>query len=265
MIFFRWLFVLILISPILFFNRAKIYNSIKNNFKILFILAILGITGFNTLLYIGLTTTTATNALIINSSIPMIILFLSYVILKQETNRKQLLGIVISTFGVLFLILKGDINNILSLKFNAGDFWILASSFAWAIYSIYVKYRPKELNDFEFFSTIVLIGFIFLLPIYLYQGYKIEHEIYLVQTYYLEFLYVSIFASLLSYYFWNKGVKEIGANKTGQFTHLMPVFGSILAYIFLGETLMFYHIIGMILIGVGIYLSLFSNDRKNKS
>lgn len=210
-------------------------------------------------MYIGLTTTTATNAFIINSSIPILILILSYIIFKQQTTKIQTLGIVLSTLGVLYLILQGDISNILSLSFNSGDLWILSSSFSWALYSIFVKYRPIELTNFEFISTIVLLGFIILLPIYLYQGYSLDHELYLVSTYYLEFGYVSIFASIASYYLWNQGVKEIGANKTGQFTHLMPIFGTILAYIFLDEILKVYHIIGIIFIAVGIYLTLFKN------
>ena len=70
-------------------------------------------------------------------------------------------------------------------------------------------------------------------------------------------LYVVVFPSILSYIFWHKGIHEIGAGKTGQFTHLMPIFGSILAFVFLGETLEVYHLLGMLLIGFGIYLSLF--------
>ena len=221
------------------------------------ILSILGITGFNTILYVGLTMTTATNALIINSSIPIIVLFLSFIILKHDINTNQIFGIIISTSGVIFLILQGEFNRIFSFEFNHGDIWIIVSSLTWALYSVVVKFKPKDLNDFEFFSTIVFMGFIFLLPIYLYQGYNLEHEILLIQENYLIFGYVSVFASSLSYYFWHYGINQIGASKTAQFTHLMPIFGAILAYIFLGEVLQFYHIIGVVLIGFGIYLSLF--------
>ncbi len=224
---------------------------------ILTILAILGITAFNTILYVGLTMTTATNALIINSSMPIIVLILSFIILKQNINFMQILGISLSTLGVIFLILQGDLNKVFSLEFNQGDIWIIVSSFAWALYSVIVKFKPKDLNDFEFFATIVLIGFIFLLPIYLYQGYSLQDEINLVLSNYLIFGYVSIFASSLSYYFWHYGINQIGASKTAQFAHLMPIFGATLAYIFLDEILQFYHIIGIILIGFGIYLSLF--------
>lgn len=255
--FFRWFFVLIIISPILFKNYLKIFRVVKENFLIVFVLAVLGISSFNTILYFGLSMTTSTNALIINSSVPILILILSFFILKQNITKNQAIGIVLSTFGVLFLILQGNFTNILSLEFNKGDIWVIISSFVWAFYSVLMKFKPKELSDVEFFATLVLIGFLALTPIYLYQGYEISREIALVKENYLVFIYVSVFSSTLAFYFWHYGIDQIGASKTAQFTHLMPLFGAFLAYIFLGEVLQSYHIVGMMFIFIGIYLSLF--------
>ncbi|HGZ71328.1 MAG TPA: EamA family transporter, partial [Nitratifractor sp.] len=193
--FFRWLFVFLMISPILLLRHKKIYNSLKQNFKILLLLAALGITGFNTILYFGLTATTSTNALIINSTVPILILLLSFVILKQKITPHQTIGILLSTFGVVFLILKADINNLFLLEFNKGDLLILTAAFTWALYSVLVKLKPKDLNDIEYFATIVTIGLLLLLPFYLYQGYKIEHELQILTNNYPVFLYVSLFPS----------------------------------------------------------------------
>jgi len=261
--FFRWLFVLIIISPVLLLNFSKLLKIVKQNFWIVLVLSILGITFFNTILYIGLTMTTSTNALIINSSIPILILVLSFFILKQNITTSQTIGILLSTFGVLFLVLQGKFENILSLEFNEGDIWVIVSSLIWALYSVLMKFKPKEFNDVEFFAVIVFFGFIVLLPIYFYQGYELSHELELLKSNYLVFIYVSVFASTLSFYFWHYGIDKIGASKTGQFTHLMPLFGAFLAHIFLGEVLETYHILGMILIFIGIYLSSFYKTRKN--
>jgi len=255
--FFRWFFVFLMISPILIIRHKNIFNSLKQNFKILTILAVLGITAFNTLLYIGLTDTTSTNALIINSTVPILVLFMSYIILKQKINLYQTTGIIVSTLGVVFLILKADISNIFSLEFNQGDILIIMSSISWALYSVLIKFKPKDLNDFEYFATIVTIGLILLLPLYLYQGYSIQKELKVLKNNYFIFLYVSIFASITSYYLWHYGIDKIGVSKTAQFTHLMPIFGIILASIFLKETLESYHLLGAMLIAFGIYLSLF--------
>ena len=116
--FFRWLGVFVVTLPFLLFHGKKIWTALKHHFWILALLSALGIAGFNTLLYIGLQYTTATNALLINSSIPIIILFLSFLILKTPISSRQIVGILFSTFGVIFLVLKGDMQSILSLRFN---------------------------------------------------------------------------------------------------------------------------------------------------
>jgi drug/metabolite transporter (DMT)-like permease len=255
--FFRWFFVFLMITPILLIRHKNILRSLKQNFKILTLLAILGITAFNTLLYFGLTVTTSTNALIINSTVPILVLLMSYFILKHKINLYQTAGILLSTFGVIFLMLKADIASIFTLEFNQGDILVLISAAAWALYSVLIKFKPKDLNDFEYFATIVTIGLLFLLPFYLYQGYSMQQELEVLNKNYFIFLYVSVFASITSYYFWHYGIDKIGASKTAQFTHLMPIFGIVLASIFLEETLETYHLLGGILIAFGIYLSLF--------
>lgn len=255
---FRWMGVVIILLPYIIYKRDIILKSLKSNFLILFSLATLGIAGFNTFLYFGLQDTTATNALLINSSIPILIIVLSSFVNNEQVTRVQFLGIILSTLGVVFLIIKGDISNIINLEFNKGDFWIIISSLSWALYSILLKYKPKDLKPFEFISTITLVGFIVLLGIYFLTGHSLTTSSFDLNTeVYLALFFMVLFPSLLSYYFWNKGVLEIGANKTGQFTHLMPIFGSILAYLFLDETLKIFHVYGIILIASGIYLSLF--------
>ncbi len=258
---FRWLGVAILVLPIFIKSFSKIINSIKNNFVILSVLAILGIAVFNTLLYVGLQETTATNALLINSFVPILILVFSYFILKIKVNLKQFIGIMISTFGVIFLVIKGEVTSLGNIEFNHGDFWVISSSISWSLYSVLVKFKPKDITHFEFFAAIVYLGLFWLILVYSFMGYSMDTDIILYKKYYPFFLYVAIFPSVISYYFWHTGIKEIGANKTGQFTHLMPLFGSILAYIFLGEKLYAYHIIGAIFIAIGIYLSLFSKTK----
>lgn len=255
--FFRWGGVFMVTLPFLIYHFKKIFAAIKSHFLMMMVLSFLGISGFNTLLYIGLQETTATNALLINSSIPILILFLSSLLLKKEINFKQTMGIMLSTLGVVFLVLKGDIRNVFLLNFNQGDFWVITSSVCWASYSVVVKFRPQTLSSFEFFIAIVFMGVLMLLPFYMYQSYTFEREITILKTYYGFVVYVVFFTSILSYYLWHKGIAQIGADRTGQFTHLMPLFGSFLAYVFLGERLEFYHLGGVVLIGFGIYLSLF--------
>lgn len=260
---FRWIFVILFLTPTIFFiDLKKIFFIVKKRFLILSVLSIISVTLFNTFVYTALQSTTATNALLINSSVPILILLFSFIILKIPLSKIQVFGVFLSTIGVIFLILKGDLNSLKSLDFHDGDFWIIASSLSWAFYSVILRFKPKELTNFELFFITVILGFLYLLPLYFIQGYSIEKEIKVLQNNWMLFIYVSFFASILSYSFWNFGISKIGANKVGQFTHLMPIFGSILAFVFLGERLEVYHIIGAIFIALGIYLSLFLTKKQ---
>lgn len=262
---FRWIGVSIFMLPIFIKSFSKIIHSIRKNFIIFTLLSIFGITLFNTLLYVGLHDTTATNALLINSFVPILILIFSYFMLKIKVSLRQFTGIIISTCGVIFLVTKGEFLALSEVQFNSGDFWVISASLTWALYSVLVRLKPKDLNDFEFFTAIVYLGLVWLSLIYVFMGYSLIQDIHLYATYYPFFIYVALFPSVLSYYFWHQGIRELGANKTGQFTHLMPIFGSILAYIFLGERLYSFHIIGAIFIAIGIYLSLFSKTPRGQT
>ena len=132
--FFRWALVLVLLSPYILLRYKKIFKVFKTKYLILVLLGALGISGFNTFLYYGLKTTTATNALLINSSTPIFIIILSSIIFKTAISKIQFLGILLSTCGVIYLVLKGNIFFLSNLKFTSGDLWIILASSTWALY-----------------------------------------------------------------------------------------------------------------------------------
>ena len=255
--FFRWFFVFVLLLPYMLIHKQRLINSLKKDFKILFLFGALGVAGFNTLLYYGLQTTTATNALLINSSVPIFIIVLSSIILKVKITKIQSLGVVFSTIGVLYLILKGSIDTLLTLEFTQGDLWIVLAGIDWALYCILLKFKPKDLNAFDFLSITTLIGIVILYILFSLQGFSFEFSFVSSDEVLYSLMYMVIFPSLLSFYFWNESTVAIGANKAGQFTHLMPIFGAILAFLLLGEILEFYHFVGITFIAIGIYISMF--------
>jgi len=255
--FFRWFFVALILLPYLIYRFKHIMKVLKKEYLIITTFDILGVSAFNKVLYCGLQTTTATNALLINSSIPIMIIVLSAIILNTKITNIQSVGIILSTLGVVFLILKGELENIITLEFTTGDLWILLACILWALYTVLLKFKPKELNAFDFLSITVFIGIVALSFVFFFLGYSFELSFLEKDEVLYSLIYIVIFPSLLSFYFWNMSIVEIGANKAGQFTHLMPIFGAILAYIFLGERLEFYHLVGILFIGIGIYLSIF--------
>ena len=255
--FYRWFFVLILLLPYIFIHHKRMINAIKKDSLLLIVFGALGIAGFNTFLYYGLQTTTATNALLINSSIPIYIIVLSAVILKTVITKIQTIGVVLSTIGVIYLILKGSFETLRTLEFTQGDLWIILACIDWALYSIFLKFKPKEISAFDFLSITTVIGMVMLSLVFVFQGYSFSFEFVSNDEVLYSLIYMVIFPSILSFYFWNIATVEVGANKAGQFTHLMPIFGAVLAFFFLGETLEFYHLVGIIFIAIGIYLSMF--------
>ena len=255
--FYRWFFVLVLLLPYIFINYKDLILGFKKDSLLLVVFGAFGIAGFNTFLYYGLQTTSATNALLINSSTPIFIILISNIIFRIAITKIQILGVLLSTLGVLYLILKGNINHILELNFTPGDLWILLAAFDWAIYSVLLKFKPKDLSSFSFLTITSFIGVMILYIAFILQGYSLEFSFLSNKEVLYSLIYIVIFPSILSFYFWNMATIEIGANKAGQSAHLMPIFGAILAYIFLGEVLEFYHIVGIVLIAIGIYLTMF--------
>lgn len=251
----RWTLALIILLPFLIPRLIKHKTVILTNWKILTILSIFSVTCFNTFIYIGLTSTNASNATILQSAIPIFILILSALWLKERVSIQQWLGVTISLIGVLMLITQGKLSNLLSLSFNLGDIYILVGVLSWAIYSIVLRWRPAELDGFTFFGVTVLLGAIILLPFSVVEFYFANAIVWESKITYTV-VYMAIFPSILAYIFWNKGVADLGAVKAGLFIHLMPLFGLLLSSLFLNEQIFTFHIVGILLIFSGIYLAI---------
>lgn len=252
----RWCFALGLILP---FCLVPLWRKRRQLWQArwpLLLLAALGVTAFNTLVYLGLQTATASDALLILSAGPILILLISWVLYREKISTGQLLGVSLSLLGVLMIISRGAPWRLLSqLEGNLGLIWILLAVISWAFYSVLLRLRPRGLTGFEFFASSVILGFLLLTPFYLYEHWvQARILIWNEQSLYALF-YVSIFASVLAFLFWNQGVAQLGANRTGYFIHLIPVWGILLAYLFLAERLYLFHALGIGMIVAGLILS----------
>jgi drug/metabolite transporter (DMT)-like permease len=188
------------------------------------------------------------------SIIPVLIVFISFIFKTEKINLSQIFGLLLSIIGVLTIITRLDFAKLINLDLNKGDLWLLFAMLSWAIYSIMLRTHETGLKYLSFISVIVSIGLIFLFPQFLFefnnhQIIRFNIQVSLITT------YVVFFAGLGSYILWNKAVIIVGPNKAGIFLHLMPVFSSFMAIFLLNEKLMNFHIIGAIIIIIGIYLS----------
>jgi drug/metabolite transporter (DMT)-like permease len=257
----RWSLALLLILPFLIPRLKRNAELIKSHIWRLIGLGIVSVASFNTLIYVGLTSTTATNATLLQSAVPIVILLVSAIFLKESVSMRQWCGVVCSLLGVLTLVTAGEPAALLHLSINEGDLFVLGAVLCWALYSIALRWKPKGLDGFTFFGVTVIVGVIALMPFTWWELQRVPAITFEINSA-LTVLYMAICPSILAYIFWNKGVEELGAAKAGLFIHLMPLFGIVLSALFLGESIRSYHWVGMVLIFTGLYVAVIANALK---
>jgi len=251
--FWRWTLATLVLTPFAWRYLRKDLTIIKENFAFITLLSFLGVGAFNTLLYSGLQYTEAVNSVLLQSLTSAIVLGLSRFIFKIKLIPLQIIGVFIAFLGASFIIFKGDLNVFLSFKLNPGDALIMLAVFFYALYTVLLKKRPT-MHPLSFVLATFILGLPMILPFYLYESLNVQ-AVSLNQSTLLAFAYVGIFPSILSYIFYNRAVDELGANKVGLFSYLNPIMGSILAILLLGERFKPYHVIGIILIMIGVLIA----------
>ena len=253
--FYRWVIAFIILTPFCFTKAYKELPLLKKQPGVVFLIILTGPTLFNTLVYVGLTSTTVINALLIISTTPMLIIIFNRLIYNTQTNIYQMIGIIISLVGVSYVITKGNYQNIFASDFYTGDFFILLAVTSWALYSIFLKKNETGVSGFSFLYISFGLTVILLFPVFLYDLFSLGNFLQINNQSLLVIGYTGVFPSIFSYICWNTGVALIGANRSGPFLHLMPIFGGILAFLVFKETLHIYHYAGIVSVIVGIIIA----------
>jgi drug/metabolite transporter (DMT)-like permease len=249
----RWLVPVFIIW---FMARSEIeadWPAVRQNWGILLWLGITGGTLFSALQYVGLQHTTALNASILNSLVPVLIVAAGALIFRDRIRWVQLFGISTSLIGVIVIVTHGDLAVLNQLTFNSGDLIVVMAMAVFAIYVAYLRLRPST-HWLTFLFVLGAISAVTTMPfaiIEVAQGEIVEVTPLTI----LAALYVAIFPSLLAFAAWNRGVELIGPNKSGPFLHLVPLYTALLAGIFLGEELRLFHVAGLLLILTGVSLA----------
>lgn len=254
--FWRWLTAFLILSLFAVKYLWQQRQLARSHYRFICIQGLVGVAGFNTFVYLAMQTTTAINAVLVNSCIPVLIAVCSWIFYREVMTPRQCLGVLVSLTGVVLIICRGELAQLLAVSFNRGDLLVLAAAMLWAVYSANLKRYPQGLHPLAYQSGIVLFGLLVLFPLYLlelYSGKVMQVTAASVGA----ILYVAVFASILAYIFWNRAVRTVGANKAGPFIHLMPVFSTILAVLFLGESIQLYHLEGIVMIFIGIAMTTF--------
>lgn len=258
--FVRWIGALIVVLPFAARHLVADREALRQGWKIVLVLGLVGVAAFNGLLYSGLRHTTATNALLLQAAIPALVLLFDRAIFGVKAVSWQVLGVTVSTLGVLAIITRGLPEALLHLRFGTGELMILAAVFAWSLYTSLLKLRPA-IHPLTFLVATFAIAALAMAPLASHewqQGQRIVWGPSALGA----MAYVALLPSAVAYGFYNAAVADLGAGRAGQAITLMPLLGALLAAGLLDEPLLGFHFVGMALILAGIVVS---NLRRRKA
>ncbi len=252
--FWRWLVAALVMAPFGLHEALANRAVIRRHLGLFALLALTGVVAFQSLVYLGLRTTTAINAVLINAAGPLFMVICSWVLERDRPSYRQIGGMLVSFCGVLIVVSQGSLQTLLSLQFHRGDAWILIAMPMWGLYSVLLKRAPAELRGVALAFTIAAIGVAMLLPLYLVDAASepLRRPSWAQAG---AILYIAIAASVLAFLAWNRGVAVVGANAAGFTLPLLPAFGTALAIVFLGEALQAFHAAGFVIIVAGVVLA----------
>jgi len=251
----RWIVAVSAMLPFAWPGIRAHWPVIRRNWKVIAWLGFWGTGLHNAFAYVGLQYTTATNGVILNSAIPILIILLGWLIYRETITRLQSLGVAVSLAGILVIISRGDLAALAQLRLNKGDLIVLFGMVFWAAYTVFLRMKPAELPGLVLLACCGMVGICLLTPLMLLEMTLLGGHIEFRPATVAAMFYVGIFPSFVGYVFWNRGVHEVGPNIAGIFVHLMPAFGAILAWLFLDERIYLFHVAGIALILAGIGLT----------
>ena len=232
------------------------FHLVRRHFWIILLLSFLLFVGGNAVLFLSLQYTIAINVGVLNSFEPLIIIVAAWAIFRDRVTFNQLAGVLVSLLGVFALIGRGDPRAILALDFNIGDVLVLFAYISWALYAVYLRLAPRGLDPSAMLFLLLFLGALLLLPFYL-----IEWAVDRPMTFGLPaigaIVGLAVFSSVAAVYLWNYAIGHLGPSLAGIFIHLIVAFTVIMAIVFLGEVFVWFHAVGIALIGAGIYLSVY--------
>jgi drug/metabolite transporter (DMT)-like permease len=250
----RWAIAAVVLLPFALPQLAGKGALLRRNAGLLAALVITGVVLFQSLVYLGLRSTTAVNAVLLNCTLPLFMLVCSWVLERERATMGQVVGMLISFAGVAVILVRGELGDLLKLRFYPGDALILLAMPMWGIYSVLLKRWPRELWGTGFMLVLALAG---MPPLLLGAAFEVAGAapIHATPAALAGVLYVGLFASVGAFICWNRGVVAVGANAAGFSLPLLPAFGTVLAIVFLGEELRPFHWVGFGTILMGVFVA----------
>jgi drug/metabolite transporter (DMT)-like permease len=251
----RWALALVLLAPFAIGAVRNHRAAIRAHLPVLALMALLGVGCYNSLQYLALQTSTAVNATLIGASGPIMTLLVGAVWFNSQVQRRQGAGAALSVLGVLWVIARGELTNLLRLQFDSGDLIMLVATLTWSLYTWLLRTRRPPLPLSAFLFVQIALGAAMILPFALAEYALTGASAAPTASNATALLYVALLPSLVAYYCWDRGVARAGAVLPMYFVNLTPVLAGLLSWLLLGEAVGWYHLVGGALILAGIHLA----------
>jgi drug/metabolite transporter (DMT)-like permease len=257
--FIRWTGAFLILIAFAWPFLKRDWTQIRQHLGIMLILTLAGITIYNSMAYWGLQYTQAINALLITSAHPLLVASWAFILYRERLTIWQTIGIALSLAGVMTILTRGDLSALREVRFNIGDIVFFSAQIIYSFYATLIKSRP-DIHPISFLAFTIGAGALLLSPVYAAEvaagiTFTLDLKAFLILA------YITVFPSLLAYLFFNRGIELIGPNRAAPFYHLIPIFGSALAIVFLGERPELFHAAGYGLVLAGIFIGTRGHQR----
>ncbi|MBM3485612.1 MAG: DMT family transporter [Alphaproteobacteria bacterium] len=254
MSFWRWSAAFLVLLPFGYVALSRQWRVVLHHWRRMTLFAVLGIVGFTAPYYVGLQYTEAVNATLLNAAGPVLILLCSLAIYGIRVTPRQIVGVAVAMAGMFVIVTRGNLESLIAFRLNVGDILVLASHLSWSIYTVILRRAPPGLDPIGFITALVGFSLPIFLALYLWEiasglGFTASASNLAMIG------YAAVFPSAIAYLFWGKGVAVVGANAGGAVQYVVPVIGVLLAIGLLGETFAMFHMVGIALIAIGVYLA----------
>lgn len=252
--FWRVTLALLILAPFALPGVFRQWPVIKRHWKMITFLGLMGVPTFNLFLNSAVQFTTAVNASLINGGTPALTVLLAWVIYREGFGWRMLTGMLIAFGGITAIVIQGDLGVLRAFSFNPGDLLMLPAIVSWAVYTLALRHKPTGLDGLPFLMMMMVVS----MPV-LAAFYAIDlvggRTFALTTNNAISIGYIALFPALLAFAFWNRGIAAVGAARGVQLQYLMPVWGALGGVFFLTEPFQRYHLVGIVLIFVGVFLA----------
>ncbi|WP_153800419.1 DMT family transporter [Foetidibacter luteolus] len=253
--FFRWATAMVILTPIAYKSFMADRQAVLTNARYFFLPAFLGVTLYNTFLYVAGHTIPAINlALIATTSSPVFAIILAAIILKEKISWLRIAGLVLCIAGIVLLISKGSWQNLARFHFSTGDVWAIVGAFTFAAYNVLVRKKPAGISPLTFLFVVFGLGTIMLVPAFVYER-IVSPPISWNLNLALVILYLGAGACVISYLCWNLAIARLGAARTALFGNLIPLFSTAEAILILHERFLTIHLFSGLLVIAGLIIA----------